>query len=231
MDLGMVAMKSLKSYLPYIIGAFVVAFALYLKTVRYEFVSIDDADYVVCNPRMERGLTLDNIKWAFCNPDYASNWHPIAWISLMCDVTIMRTVGTMPEKWEAYENCTSHCMHLHNVIIHALNTALLLVMMYVMISRLGFAQIAPIWPLIIALLWSLHPLRTEVVCWVAERKELISVLFMVLSLISYACRSGRSNAVVAFVFAALAMMAKPVAVTLPVVLFAWDWVIFYEIVK
>ena len=218
-------MKNARQYLRFAALAFVITFALYLKTVGYEFVSVDDYTYVTSNPHMEAGLTAENVKWAFCNPDYAANWHPLAWLSMMGDVSLMRAIGNVPEKWDDPANRMCHFMHLHNAVLHALNAALLFLLMAIVLSRLNYPALSPVWPLAFALLWSLHPLRTEVGCWISERKELVSVFFMLLSLICYCWCEKALNFAAALVFAALAMMAKPVAVTLPAVIVAWDWVI------
>lgn len=204
--------------------AFAVSAALFLKTVRYEFVCMDDPDYVLLNEHMRDGLTGENVKWAFLCRSYADNWHPLTWLSLMADVTAFRASGTVPktwartaEEWDCRQSPVRHVMHLHNVLLHAANAALL----FILLVQIGRGRLDPIWPLALTLLWAVHPLRTEVVCWVSERKELLSVFFLLLTLILY----FRNRYWPALVCAAAAMMAKPVAVSVPAVLVAWDWVI------
>ena len=201
--------------------AFAVTLAVYWPAVRYEMVDFDDTCYVRENVHMREGLTRDNLRWALTSCGYAYNWHPLAWASLMGDVSAVRALrGGAPiddAEWMRYDGRLAHVMHFHNILLHAANAALLLILM----SALSRGRTPWPWMLALTLLWSLHPLRTEVVCWVAERKELLSVMFMLLTMLAYA----RGGVVFSFFAFTLALLAKPVAVTLPAVLFAWDWVI------
>jgi len=214
-------------------AVFLITLIAFSKSRNFEFISMDDPDYVLDNEHMVEGLTVDNVRWAFFNRDYADNWHPLTWISLMSDVDIHRILSpsSLPskcdERWKSRQNPLRHIMHAHNVMLHALNAALLFCLMMIIAQN----RVNPIWPLLLALFWSLHPLRCEVVCWVSERKELLSVFFMLLSLIVYVLPSTRCAkhqahcTIFSLVFFSLALLAKPVAVTLPAVILAWDWVI------
>lgn len=202
---------------PFAAVAFLVTALAFSRSTGFEFIGYDDPDYVTDNAHMAGGLTSRNVAWAFFNRDYASNWHPLAWLSLQADVTLARAFGCDLSKWDRPDGPLPRVMHAHSVVLHALNAALLLVLMAVLTRR----RLASAWLLGLALLWSLHPLRVEAVCWVSERKELVSVMWMLVSLLCY-CGGRRTLALVP---AAFAMMAKPVAVTLPAILVAWDWAI------
>lgn len=179
---------------------------------RFGFVAIDDQDYVTENERVKRGLSLDGVTWAFSSCGYASNWHPLAWISLMADATVAHRASSLPK-----------VMHLHNVLLHAANAAFLLLLMIALLRRLSPGvplTEESLWAcLLLSLLWAVHPLRMEVVCWVSERKELLSVFFMLSSLLAYVTW----RRLLALPLLACALLAKPVAVTLPAVFLAWDW--------
>lgn len=191
-----------------------VTVAVFLPSIHNGFVFYDDNLYVTENAHVLEGLSEANVRWAFTSVGYASNWHPLTWLSLMVDVSFAGP-GRM-----------SAVMHGHNVLLHTANAALLVLLLSLMCR----GRLDGIWLLGIALLWSLHPLRTEVVAWVSERKEALSVFWMLLSLIFH-CGGGKglrdslrvSLSLLCFVFA---LLAKPVAVTLPAVILAWD--VLYE---
>lgn len=208
---------------------FAATFLVYAPTIGYGLVDYDDVIYVADNNRLKDGLTRESVAWALTERGYASNWHPLAWMSLMADVDAVRGLGLVARDtpWGSWSVNTgksdgqlvalAHVMHFHNVLVHAANAALLFLLMTMVVGR----RLSWVWIAGLTFLWALHPLRSEVVCWVSERKELSSVFFMLLSLVFW-IREGKWR-VVSFVCAVLAMLAKPVAVTLPVVLFAWDW--------
>ena len=238
-------------------AVFAVTFAVYLPCVSFEFVDYDDTDYVLVNEHLKGGLTPENVRWAFASRGYASNWHPLTWMSHMADVNLLRLSHLLPKdvawgEWDsrrgtgdAWFTKLSQVMHLHNVFLHAANASLLLLLMVVMGKSVGAGVRDMSSCLLFAFLtlfWALHPLRVEVVCWVSERKELLSCFFMLMTMICYCCAAtAQPNAkrqvpnaihrapdailyLLSLVFAALAMLAKPVAVTLPVVLLAWEWI-------
>jgi tetratricopeptide (TPR) repeat protein len=128
------------------------------------FVNFDDPNYVTENGRVLAGLNWDNVKWAF-STDYFGNWHPITWLSHMLDVQLF---GLNPG-WH----------HLHSVFLHA-GSVVLLFLALLRMSRVT-------WPsAFVAALFAIHPLRVESVAWVAERKDVLSVFFAMLSLWAYA---------------------------------------------
>ena len=184
--------------------------ALYWPAVRHDFVNYDDRVYVTENVHVQNGLTLESIKWAFLNP-VCSNWHPLTVLSHMLDC---RLFGVKPG---------GH--HLTNVLLHALNAALVFVLLQQMTGA--------IWrSLFVAALFAVHPLRVESVAWVAERKDVLCGFFFLLTLWAYVryvekskVQSPKSKVFygLALIFFALGLMSKPMAVTLPFVLLLLDY--------
>lgn len=177
---------------------------VYWQVRNHEFIGYDDDGYVTENPRVHNGLTLKNIIWAF-ESTHKSNWHPLTWLSHMLDVQLF---GMNPG---------GH--HMTSVLFHILNSLLLFAVFNRMTGKLwqsGF----------IAAMFALHPLHVESVAWVAERKDVLSTFFGMLTLWSYARYAehpdiNRSLPVIGFF--ALSLMAKPMLVTLPFVLLLLDY--------
>lgn len=194
----------------------------YLPSARFSFVSCDDYQYVYENPQVLGGLTASNVTWAITSCGYAYNWHPLAWISLQADATLTKAL-----RGEINNDRLSHVMHAHSLLLHAANGTLLFILL-LLLCRPRAQKVDPDWfPLltaIVALLWAIHPLRTEVVCWASERKELTSVLWMLLSMVFWMV-PRKSCYLLSLVSFALALAGKPVAVTLPATLLAFDWLI------
>lgn len=179
-------------------------FAVYWQTVGHEFISYDDPEYITDNPAVLQGLTLSSITWAFTT-FHASNWHPLTWLSHLLDVELF---GMNP---------AGH--HLVNIALHAANSILL----FLLLNRYsGF-----LWrSAVVAALFALHPLHVESVAWVAERKDLLSTLFWLLSLYLYADyveKPGRARYFLLLTTFALGLMAKPMLVTLPLVMLLLDY--------
>jgi tetratricopeptide (TPR) repeat protein len=143
---------------------FLVVFQVFYPITHGGFVNYDDDVYVTDNFHVQGGLALEQVAWAFGNTD-AANWHPLTWLSHMLDCQLY---GAKP--W-------GH--HLTSVLIHALNAALLFVVLRGMTGALWRS-------LFVALLFGLHPLRVESVAWIAERKDVLSALFWLLTLWAYA---------------------------------------------
>ena len=141
-----------------------VTLALYWPAMSHDFINYDDNVYVTANIHVHGGLNWENIKWAFIN-SVGSNWHPLTVLSHMLDCQMY---GLNP--W-------GH--HLTNVLLHALNAALV----FALFKQLTGAM----WrSLLVAGLFAVHPLRVESVAWVAERKDVLSACFWLLSLLFYA---------------------------------------------
>ena len=140
------------------------AIVLYWPATGHEFVNYDDQLYVTANPRVQAGLNWEGVKWVFCH-QVANNWHPLTVLSHMLDCQIFGL-----DSW-------GH--HLTNVLLHAVNTILL----FLLLHRLTGA----IWrSLVVAALFGVHPLHVESVAWVAERKDVLSGCFGLLTLLAYA---------------------------------------------
>ncbi len=166
--------------------------------------TFDDGDYVFANQHVRTGLSWRNINWAL-STSYSANWHPVTWVSHMVDCQLF---GLNPG---------AH--HLVSAGIHALNAVLLFLLLAAMTGspwRSGF----------VAALFAVHPLNVESVAWIAERKNVLSTLFWILTIWAYAGYVRRPAAwryvLVAAVFA-LGLMAKPMLVTLPIILLLLHW--------
>lgn len=178
-------------------------FALYGRVIDFEFVNYDDNAYFTENPRVTTGLTGQNVRWAF-GIHGPSMWVPLTWLSHQAMVTCF---GTGP---------AAH--HALNLLLHAANTALLAALLHRLTSapRRSFA---------VALLFAIHPIHVESVAWVTERKDVLSLFFCLLALLAYE-RHGRSEGwrwfPLVILCHSLAVMAKPLAVTLPCVMLLLD---------
>ena len=177
---------------------------VYNRAWRYEFINYDDPDYVTENKCVQKGLTVENVVWAF-RTGKASNWHPLTWLSLMLD-------------YELY-GLNAGGFHATNVLLHAANTVLLFLVLLRM-SKVFWASA------FVAALFGLHPLHVESVTWVAERKDVLSTMFWFLTMWAYVRYSERpsvSRYTGTIMLFALGLMAKPMLVTLPFVLLLLDY--------
>ncbi len=168
------------------------------------FVIYDDPEYVTENVNIRSGLTWQGLQWAFTSFSNA-NWHPLTWLSHMLDIQLY---GLNP---------TGH--HLTSLLLHAANTLLLFIVLYRMSGTVwqSFAT---------ALLFGIHPLHVESVAWIAERKDVLSGFFFVASLWAYerhARQPGIGRYWLVVVLFALGLLAKPMLVTLPLVLLLLDY--------
>jgi hypothetical protein len=137
-----------------------ITFAVFGQTLRHEFVNYDDDDYVSENPEVARGLTLKGIVWAFTHV-HAFNWHPLTWFSHMLDCQFY---GLNPG---------GH--HLTNILLHTATAILLFLVLRRMTAALWRSAF-------VAAVFAIHPLRVESVAWVAERKDVLSGLFFMLTI-------------------------------------------------
>jgi len=175
------------------------------QTLHHEFVNYDDDTYVYENAEVVRGLTLQGIVWAFTRV-HAFNWHPLTWISHMLDCQFY---GLSPG---------DH--HLTNVLLH---TATAILLFLVLRRMTGF-----LWrSAFVAAVFAIHPLRVESVAWVAERKDVLSGLFFMLTVGAYVRYVRRPWSPVRYglvvLLFALGLMCKPMLVTLPLVLLLLDY--------
>ena len=199
---------------------FLITLVVYLPVLQNGFINYDDTDYVTENQVVRQGLTWTGCVWAF-TMWHASNWHPLTWLSHMADCEIFRL------------NPAGH--HLVNVILHAVNAVLL----FTLFRRLT----SGLWPAaFIAALFAWHPLHVESVAWVAERKDVLSTFFALLTLLAYVSHVQRQNGDgngggapakpgglclsrpywLAWVLFACSLMSKPMLVTLPCVMLLLD---------
>jgi tetratricopeptide (TPR) repeat protein len=189
---------------------FGVALAIALVTVivfwpvtSFDFVNYDDLEFLVENPHVATGLRADNLAWAFSNP-YSGTGGPLTWISHMLDVEMFG----MDAGWH----------HTTSLVLHLCNSLLLLAVLWKMTETR--------WPsALVAALFAIHPLHVESVAWVAERKDVLSTLFWLLTMLAYASYAKRPDwlryAAVIGCFA-LGLLSKPMVATLPFVLLLLD---------
>lgn len=179
-------------------------FFVFLPALENDFVAFDDPAYLTENLQVQRGLSLEGVKWAFTTT-HASNWHPITWLSHMLD---MQLFGPDPG---------AH--HGMSIALHTINTIMLFLVLSSMTAAIGRSAV-------VAALFAIHPLHVESVAWAAERKDVLSTFFLMLELICYRhylrTRTVTRYLLVIIVFA-LGLMAKPMLVTLPVLLILLDY--------
>jgi protein O-mannosyl-transferase len=178
--------------------------AVYSAVGSFDFTNFDDPDYVARNETVQRGLTFHGLRWAFTT-NFMGNWHPLTWLSHMLDCQFF---GVNPG---------AH--HWVSVFIHVCNSVLLLWVLYRYTNALGRS-------FMVAALFAVHPLHVESVAWIAERKDVLSAFFWILTMWAYLryveTRSDRHYGLV-LLFFALGLMSKPMLVTLPFVLLLLDY--------
>jgi len=192
-----------------------VTLGVFAPCMGHRFLTFDDQIYVTENPHVLGGWSWDSFRWAFTT-FRTGNWHPVTWLSHITDCQLFGS-----QSW-------GH--HLTNVLLHATNAALV----FLLLRRLT----GEMWRCAaVAALFALHPAHVESVAWVAERKDLLSALFFLLTMWAYvgyaaaptdrggapsAARRGRLY-VLALLFFVIGLMAKPMIVTLPFVLLLLDY--------
>ena len=188
-----------------IICLFLIASSLvvYGQIINHEFINYDDGLYVTENSNVQAGFTWESIKWALTT-FHAGNWHPLTWFSHMLDCELY---GLNP---------TGH--HWTNLELHIANTLLLFFILFKMTGALWRSAF-------VAALFALHPLHVESVAWVAERKDVLSTFFGMLTILAYIRYVKKRNLFryfLIFILLSLGLMAKPMLVTLPFILFLLD---------
>jgi Flp pilus assembly protein TadD len=176
------------------------------QTLGYGFVNYDDRVYVVQNQQIHGGLTLSGIAWAFSHA-HAGNWHPLTTLSHMADYQLF--------------GLTAGGHHFTNVLLH---TAAVLLLFFVLRQLTGAGRI---WPsAFVAALFAIHPLRAESVAWIAERKDVLSAVFFMLTLWAYARYARERSArryITTAAFLVAGLLSKPMLVSVPVVLLLLDY--------
>ena len=174
------------------------------QTLRYDFVNYDDPHYVYQNTRITSGINFANVAWAFSHI-HSENWHPLTTITHMLDCQL----HGLNAGWH----------HFTNVLLHCLAVVLLFVALERMTGALWRSAF-------VSAVFAVHPLHVESVAWIAERKDVLSAVFFMVTLLAY-FHYTRSPSIgryliVAIVFA-LGLMSKPMLVTLPFVLLLLDY--------
>lgn len=206
----------------YVIAALAVCcIAIYGQTYNFDFINIDDRSFVYENPAVLAGLTWKSFYWGL-TAFHSSNWVPMSWWSLMLDISLF---GPKPGM-----------LHLTNTLLHTIDA----ILVFIVFKRMtgGFWQSAAV-----AFLFAVHPAHVESVAWIAERRDVLSMLFFLLTILAYlkyvtctnVSESERkknntglaSNPQTWFVLTtilfALGLMSKPMLVTLPFVLLLCDY--------
>ncbi len=202
---------------------------VFLPATSNHFINYDDPQYVTENPFVSQGLSWTGFKWAFAGA-HASNWHPLTWLSHMLDCDLFHLNPAGP--------------HLVNILFHALNAALLFALLLRLTGRPDQTSGQPdknLWPCAFAAaLFAWHPLHVESVAWVAERKDMLSTFFALLTLLSYTRYAQKKSGIMAIdvaanarswvfdywlalSFFALALLSKAMPVTLPLVMLLLDF--------
>ena len=184
--------------------------AVYWQVTKFDFCGLDDNPYVIDNTDVRAGLTPASVRWAF-NIGYTGNWHPLTWLSHMADVEVY---GLGSDKGLGVGG-----HHLTSAILHILNTLLLFLLLTRMTGALWRAGF-------VAAIFALHPLHVESVAWISERKDVLSAFFWLLTMLAYAWYAGSPKLgryLVVLGLFVLGLMAKPMLVTLPLVLLMMDY--------
>ena len=197
------------------LGLTLLVWLVFAQTLRYDFVNFDDDRYVYENSEVSRGLTLDGFKWLLTH-SHASLWHPLTTLSHMLDCQIY---GLKP---------AGH--HLTNIVLHNLGAVLLFLVLRQMTTKghanAGAARSSDWRSAFVAAIFAIHPMRVESVAWVAERKDVLSGVFFMLTLGFYA-RYARAPNIRRYVTMAIllvcGLMSKATFVTVPAVLLLLDY--------
>jgi len=182
----------------------VATFCIYSQVQDHEFINFDDTLYITNNLNVQAGLTSESVKWAFTTMD-TGDWSPVNWLSHMLDYQLY---GMHPK---------GH--HLTNLFFHIANALLLFMVLHRMTGALwqsGF----------VAAMFAFHPLNVESVAWAAERKNVLSTLFWLLTMwayIHYAAKPTIKRYGLVFLFFTLGLMSKAMLVTLPFALLLLDY--------
>ena len=189
---------------------------IYAQTTTFDFINLDDNLYVYANPALQNGLSWELVKWAFTS-FWSANWHPLTWLSHGIDVQMF--------------GMTPGAHHAVNVVLHLINS----ILVFVVFRRMTGQQ----WmSFIVAVLFSVHPAHVESVAWISERKDVLSTMFWLLTMLAYVTFVRESESkdkvsppiflshssywLVVLLFA-LGLMAKPMLVTMPFVLLLCDF--------
>ena len=186
------------------VGLVIATAFLYQTSLEDQFVNYDDPAYVTKNVHVLQGLSRQNTVWAFTSTTEA-NWHPLTWLSHMADVQFF---GLNP---------AGH--HLTNLLLHLCNVLLIFFLLSTITGSISCSAV-------VAALFAVHPLNVETVAWVAERKSLLSMFFLLLAFWGwgrYVRFQTAGRYLVSCTFFALSLMAKPMGITFPLLLLLVDY--------
>ncbi|MBN1364055.1 MAG: tetratricopeptide repeat protein [Syntrophaceae bacterium] len=178
--------------------------AVFWQVNQFDFVNIDDGVYITDNIHIKYGFTLQGLRWAF-STTYAEFWHPLTWLSLMLDYQLF--------------GLNAGGYHMTNLILHILNTLLLFWLFHRMTGAVWKSAF-------VAAFFALHPLHVESVAWIAERKDVLSAFFWMLTLCLYIYYTEKpiiKRYLLVLSCFILALMSKPMVVTLPVIMILLDY--------
>jgi len=196
--------SSRKQILIVYIVLIVATLAVYWQVNQFDFINLDDPVYVTENKNIQSGITLNGVQWAF-STTYAQFWHPLTWLSLMLDYQL--------------HGLNAGGYHLTNLILHLMSTLLL----FWLFNRMTGA----IWrSAFVAALFAFHPLHVESVAWIAERKDVLSAFFWMLTLCLYVYYTEKpvtKRYLFVLLCFACGLMSKSMIVTLPLVLILLDY--------
>jgi protein O-mannosyl-transferase len=182
----------------------ILTLGVYWPVQNYDFINFDDSLYIIKNDHVRNGITLDGLSWAF-STKYFGLWNPLVWISFMTDSEFFRF--------------NPGGYHWTNVILHLFDSILLF---FVFRNLTG-----AIWrSAFVAGLFAIHPINVESVAWIAERKNVLSTFFWMLTILFYSRYVRQPHwkrYLPVFISLALGLMAKPMLVTLPFVLLLLDY--------
>jgi tetratricopeptide (TPR) repeat protein len=191
--------------MPLVIGAGLILLNLFIYGAarHFELVNWDDPGYLTDNPTVLGGLSWSSAWWALTT-GHSPYWHPVTWLSHMLDVTLF--------------GADAGAYHITNLVLHMANTVLVFELFRRMTRETGPSAF-------VAAVFAAHPLHVESVAWIAERKDVLSTFFWVLTILAYVAyvrRRAWTRYAAMLALYALALMSKPMVVTLPVVLLLLD---------
>jgi len=182
----------------------IITLASFWRVLVCGFLNYDDYEFVTLNRHVQTHFTWEAVKWAMTT-GYEANWQPLTWMSYMLD-------------WRLYKlNPLGY--HLTNLLLHIASTVLLFLALRRMTGSLWRSAF-------VAALFAIHPLHVESVAWVAERKDVLSTFFWMLTMwlyLGYVDRPGAGRYLLVALALGLGLMSKTMLVTLPIVLLLLDY--------
>ena len=178
--------------------------AVFWPALRFDAIDMDDDIYVSQNPWVQKGLSAETVRWALTTTR-GSYWMPASWISYLCDTTCW---GSAPSSYRRT-----------NILLHAASAAILFLLLVRATGAIGRSML-------VALLFGMHPLRIESVVWIAERKDVLSVFFWMLTMLAYVQQVKTEKPLwsrAVFAGFLLSLLSKPTAILLPAALLLFDY--------